>query len=343
MDGALGVSTSRTPKHRAADGRPTPSLSADAPELLALADGLRQAGRGVLQVNSDFGPGEFELLRQAAQHAHRPLTVLLLQMDREPDLWRRTLAQIHAARDAGIEATGQVGAKAIGVLMGLDASRHPFQDHPDWAPLADMTGAQAAAWLSAHPNVATRLVADDRPDTPANRALRRTLERSFVIDADFDYEPPMSAQPGRTRAARRHDGLEARARRIAAAQRHRTADAPVRELLGRQPGRRSRDAAGPGDRDGPGRRGGPRRADLRRGRPDVPAAPLGPRPASRPATAAGVPGAQADARHGARLRPGRPWPRCARHEGRPERHRLRDAGAAPAPGRATTCPRAASA
>jgi N-acyl-D-aspartate/D-glutamate deacylase len=196
LDGALGVSTSRTPKHRAADGRPTPSLSADAPELLALAEGLRQAGRGVLQVNSDFGPGEFELLRQAAQHAHRPLTVLLLQMDREPDLWRRTLAQIHAAREAGIEATGQVGAKAIGVLMGLDASRHPFQDHPDWAPLAAMTGAQAAAWLNAHPDAATRLVADDRPDTPANRALRRMVERSFVIDADFDYEPPMSASLG---------------------------------------------------------------------------------------------------------------------------------------------------
>ena len=72
--GALGFSTSRTTKHRAADGRPTPSLSAGEPELHGLAQAMRRAGRGVLQVNSDFGPGEFEILRGAAA-ALRPAAV----------------------------------------------------------------------------------------------------------------------------------------------------------------------------------------------------------------------------------------------------------------------------
>ncbi|MEZ5660768.1 MAG: amidohydrolase family protein [Burkholderiaceae bacterium] len=53
-DGALGFTTSRTVKHRAADGRPTPSLSAAEPELAGLARAMRRAGRGVIEVNSGF-------------------------------------------------------------------------------------------------------------------------------------------------------------------------------------------------------------------------------------------------------------------------------------------------
>ena len=57
--GAFGFSTSRTTKHRAADGRPTPSLSAEEPELAGIACAMKRAGSGVIQVNSDFGAGEF--------------------------------------------------------------------------------------------------------------------------------------------------------------------------------------------------------------------------------------------------------------------------------------------
>ena len=96
--GAMGVTTSRTTKHKARDGRFTPSLSAREAELFALAEGMKRAGSGVLQVNSDFGPGEFEALDAAAKLAGRPLSVLLLQVDNAPDLWRDTLAHIHAAR-----------------------------------------------------------------------------------------------------------------------------------------------------------------------------------------------------------------------------------------------------
>ncbi|MEI8303417.1 MAG: amidohydrolase family protein [Burkholderiales bacterium] len=198
--GALGVSTSRTPKHRAADGRPTPSMTADAPELHALAEGLRRAGRGVLQVNSDFGPGEFELLRQATVHSGRPLSVLLLQSDKAPDLWRETLANLKAGRAAGLPMNGQVGAKGIGILMCLDSSRHPFLDHPAWASLAGLPGREVAARLQAEPALRERLVTE-RTGTPAERFMQRMLERSFVMDEAQDYEPDMSASLG-ARAAR---------------------------------------------------------------------------------------------------------------------------------------------
>src|SRR5262249_8752778 len=106
--GALGFTTSRTTKHKAKDGRFTPSLSAREAELLGIASGMKRAGRGILQVNSDFGPGEFEALAAAAALAGRPLSCLLVQVDAQPRLWRETLDQIHAVPEAGPPANPQV-------------------------------------------------------------------------------------------------------------------------------------------------------------------------------------------------------------------------------------------
>ena len=50
--GALGVSTSRSLNHRSSKGAPTPSLTAEYDELLGLAMGLKDAGRGVFAGNS---------------------------------------------------------------------------------------------------------------------------------------------------------------------------------------------------------------------------------------------------------------------------------------------------
>ncbi|MGH8679662.1 MAG: N-acyl-D-amino-acid deacylase family protein, partial [Burkholderiales bacterium] len=140
--GALGVTTSRTIKHRASDGRPTPSLSAHEPELLGLALALKRAERGVMEVNSDFGPGEFEVLRHAAEAAGRPLSVLLLQVNNAPDLWRETREQIHQARKAGLAVNGQVGCRPIGVMMGLETTTHPFSSHPAWIAMSHLSPAQ---------------------------------------------------------------------------------------------------------------------------------------------------------------------------------------------------------
>ena len=85
--GALGFTTSRTTKHKAADGRLTPSLSAGDPELAAIANAMRVADAGILQVNSDFGHGEFETIREAARISGRPLSALIIQVDFVAFLW----------------------------------------------------------------------------------------------------------------------------------------------------------------------------------------------------------------------------------------------------------------
>ena len=123
--GAFGFSTSRTTKHRAADGRPTPSLSAEEPELAGIARAMKRAGTGVIQVNSDFGAGEFALLRAAAELAQRPLSLLLVQMDIAPNRWSETLASLDASlrRRARLYGAGRITPNRYPFgTAGLEAS-----------------------------------------------------------------------------------------------------------------------------------------------------------------------------------------------------------------------------
>ena len=193
--GALGFTTSRTIKHRAADGRSTPSLSAGEPELFGLASAMKRAGRGVIEVNSDFGPGEFEILRAAAQVADRPLSVLLLQVNNAPELWRETRAQIHEARKAGVHVNGQVGCRPIGVMMGLETTIHPFSSHPAWTAMNDLTPAQRIDRLQRNADLRRSLV-EERPADEYTKRIADALHRIYVVDDTYDYEPHPSLSIG---------------------------------------------------------------------------------------------------------------------------------------------------
>jgi len=187
--GALGFTTSRTIKHKTADGRAIPSLSAREPELYGLALAMKRAGLGVLEVNSDFGPGELDTMRAAAEVAGRPLSCLLVQVNDAPDRWRETLDGVRAARRAGMEANCQVGCRPIGVLMGLETSRQPFDGHPAWQDLARLDPKQRLQRLKQDRALRARLVG---PPTPPDPRLVAMLSRTFPIGAILDYEPDPS-------------------------------------------------------------------------------------------------------------------------------------------------------
>ncbi len=187
--GAFGFSTSRTTKHRAADGRPTPSLSAEEPELAGIACAMKRAGSGVIQVNSDFGPGEFTLLRAAAELAQRPLSLLLVQMaDRPQSLERDAGVSWTGACADGLDVTAQVGSRPIGILLGLQASRHPFLTHPLWRSMEALDHNVRIARIVNDGELRRRLV-EDRPDDDYTRDMTRILERTFDLGDPLNYEP----------------------------------------------------------------------------------------------------------------------------------------------------------
>lgn len=202
--GALGFSTSRTHKHKAADGRPTPGRSAGEPELLGIARAMGAAGTGVLECNADFfAPEEFALLRRMVEVSGRPLSVLLLQVDQDPELWRRTLADIRAANRAGLPIMGQVGSRAIGVLMGLDASVHPFAAHPAYREIAHLPLAERVARLR-QPELRHRLI-NERPRDEFSQWMDRAITRTFELGCPPNYEPdPATSVTARARAEGRN-------------------------------------------------------------------------------------------------------------------------------------------
>ena len=186
--GAHGFTTSRTVKHRAKDGRATPTLSAAEPELAGLALAMKRAGKGVMEVNSDFGEGDFAIIRQAAELSGRPLSVLLLQVDNAPDLWRETLAQIEQANRDGLHVTGQVGSRFIGMVMGLETTVNPFVSHPAWKEMESLSPGERYHRIANNPDL-HRALWHDLPENGHTRWLGKALERAFALGADMNYEP----------------------------------------------------------------------------------------------------------------------------------------------------------
>jgi N-acyl-D-aspartate/D-glutamate deacylase len=200
--GALGFTTSRTTKHRAADGRYTPSLSAADAELIGIAEAMGTAGRGVLQANSDFSDDhEWELLRRMAEVSGRPLSFSLIQVDHAPERWRDLLAAVDAANADGVVVRPQVGSRPIGIMLGLDATLHPFLTHPTYAKeLAGLPLAERVARM-ARPEVRATVLAEG-PDGGFGAWLDRMLERTFELGDPPDYEPaPEASIAARARQA----------------------------------------------------------------------------------------------------------------------------------------------
>jgi N-acyl-D-aspartate/D-glutamate deacylase len=194
--GALGFSTSRTTKHKAADGSLTPSLTATEPELAGIAEAMGKVGKGMIQCNSDFGDGEVEVLAEMARISGRPVSVLLLQVDHDPDRWRRTLDGIHRANAEGLSMTGQVGCRPIGIMMGLDTSVHPFGNHPAYKSISHLPLAERAAKLRNDGELRNALL-HQRPDDGFTRWIEYALTRTFELGTPPDYEP----DPARSLAA----------------------------------------------------------------------------------------------------------------------------------------------
>ncbi|MCH9672530.1 MAG: amidohydrolase family protein [Gammaproteobacteria bacterium] len=205
--GALGFTTSRTTKHRAADGSPTPGLSAEEPELAGLAMAMKRAGAGVMEVNSDFGEGDFARLRAAAEISGRPLSVLLVQVDNAPQLWRETLDAVGQACDDGLDVTAQVGSRPIGMLMGLNVTIHPFVTHPAWAELEALAPADRIRRLKDNAQL-RRCLVDERPDDDHTRWMSRVLQRSFELNEPVNYEPAPELSIANLAAAEGRDPFE---------------------------------------------------------------------------------------------------------------------------------------
>ena len=193
--GAFGFSTSRTVFHRTKSGGPTPSLTAAEAELLAIAEGMRRAGAGVVEWVSDFDDleADFGLLRRMAEHAGRPASVGVAQRDDRPEEWRRTLALVDQARRDGIDIKVQVAGRPVGILLGLESSFHPLMDYPNYVAIAHLPLAERVRLLK-DPAARARILAVPPPARPPGLdMLLSRLDRMFPLGDPPTYEPAKDA------------------------------------------------------------------------------------------------------------------------------------------------------
>jgi N-acyl-D-aspartate/D-glutamate deacylase len=191
--GALGFTTSRTLNHRSSRGELTPTLTAEADELVGIAEALGSIGAGVLQVVSDFIDldAEFETFRLMAQRSGRPISISVAQSPVRPEDWKLLLDRMAEATAAGVTMRGQVGSRAVGLLLGFEATLNPFMLAPAWAELRDLPASERAARLR-RDDVRRALIEAmtvDREGSLIGSRLIGKFDLMFPLGDPPDYEP----------------------------------------------------------------------------------------------------------------------------------------------------------
>ena len=207
--GAAGFSTGRTDIHLTAKGQWTPSSEATRDELCAIASVLAEAGKGVLQVVSDFNlfrseadfDREFDLVDAMAEAGGgRPLSMTWLQRVPGEQQWRAIERRVTSAAQRGLDLKLQTAARGIGVITGLDTSFHAFTGVPSYKAISSLPLAERAARMR-DPELRARILSepseplagDGSPVPPFVDRMLAQIDalsgRMFPMQGQVDYEP----------------------------------------------------------------------------------------------------------------------------------------------------------
>jgi N-acyl-D-aspartate/D-glutamate deacylase len=187
--GAFGFSTSRSLYHQSKNGTLTPTYAASVDELAGIALGLADAGRGVIQLATDFNDVEadFRVMRRVMQACGRPLSVSLTQSHNKPDAWRRYLQEIEVAAQEGFEIRAQVSCRPAGVFLGLRLARNPFMRTAAYLEIAHLPYPERARQMR-QPQVRACILAQMPGGlSPFERAFTTNFPEMYEFEGD--YEP----------------------------------------------------------------------------------------------------------------------------------------------------------
>jgi N-acyl-D-aspartate/D-glutamate deacylase len=199
--GALGFSTSRTLNHRTSTGDFTPTLKAGEDELTAIAGAMQGEGRSVLQFVLDLATihEDLPMMLRVADATKCPISFSITQNDRSPNRWRQTLDEINAAAKRGLSVTAQIAARPVGLLLGLELSRNPFQTHPSYRTIAHLPLKQRLAELR-RPEIRKAILSETATATDDPLFFRPNYDKMFLLGDPPDYEqPPENALGPRAR------------------------------------------------------------------------------------------------------------------------------------------------
>ena len=189
--GALGFSTSRTLNHRTSTGDYTPTLKAGEDELTAIASAMHQTGRSVFQFVLDLSTihEDLPMMLRVAENTKIPVSFSITQNDKAPRRWRETLDTIGEASARGLSITAQIAARPVGLLLGLEVSRNPFQTLPSYKAIAHLPLAERLKRLH-QPEVRAAILSETPTDTDDPLFFRPNYDKMFLLGDPPDYEQP---------------------------------------------------------------------------------------------------------------------------------------------------------
>jgi N-acyl-D-aspartate/D-glutamate deacylase len=193
--GALGLGTSRNIFHTNLDGTVIPTAHTPEAEYKAIAEGMNEAGGGLIQaiLNVQYPKPDLEMMRRVSTETKTPLSFSMFQVGGpDKDNWKDILKSVEAANEAGPRTTGQVFARPVGILLGLDASYNPFSAYPSYQAIAHLPLAERVARMR-QPEVRTAILAD-KPEEKGMVffAAARAFEKIYALGNPPNYEPDPS-------------------------------------------------------------------------------------------------------------------------------------------------------
>tara|TARA_Y100000588_G_scaffold331951_1_gene369898 strand:- start:900 stop:2669 length:1770 start_codon:yes stop_codon:yes gene_type:complete len=205
--GALGVSTSRTIVHRAIDGVNVPGTFAEEDEMMAFGEALAEAGTGVFELapagvtgdDMNLPDREVAWMSRVSAATGRPITFALVQLDVEPDHWKRMFDLSEEAVAEGADLYPQVTARAPGVLLGLQTN-HPWVNTPTFEKISGHYTLGDGDTHHLRSNLIEEIAAEMvRPEIKAKLMEELVdaqqdiafidLTRVFPLQEPLDYEP----------------------------------------------------------------------------------------------------------------------------------------------------------
>jgi N-acyl-D-aspartate/D-glutamate deacylase len=207
--GAVGFSTGRTDNHLSADGKMTPASEATVRELCGISEAFKDVEHGVLQGVSDFDMNtdrgrfdeEFDIFTKMVDASgNAPMSISLLQRDADTEQWKRILERVEQAHAGGQDMRVQVAARGIGVLLGLQATFHPFMGFPTYKTIAHLPLAERVAKMR-DPEFKAKVLSETSDNVSGDGSALPALAdvflqnldfvagRLYQFGGDFDYEP----------------------------------------------------------------------------------------------------------------------------------------------------------
>lgn len=198
--GAMGVSTSRYLGHRFRSGEFAPSVPTQEDELVALAEGLRDAEGGMFQLipnSAESAEDEFSIMERLVEVSGRPLTFSMLQNAARPANFG-TYLDLLSKRGVDRGMSGQFYPRPVGVLFGLDLSYHPFSLCPSYRSIAHLPLEEKVRHLR-DPEFRRQLLSEGPEDpNPFFVQIVQAVDPLFALGDPPEYHQP----PERTILAR---------------------------------------------------------------------------------------------------------------------------------------------